>query len=239
MSYQIYCLSHKNNVRANNMRLRFANLGLHGAVICPGIEYVHPDPNLPDNPTRPWSCMLGHLSMIRQFYETTNSEFGIFCEDDIRIHRDFKERLPTIIQDFRELNLDILLLGFLFAYPQEDLEVRLYNGCDILKKCDLPNTHSYYGYHDQMWGTQMYMLSRTHAKYLLDKYTLETAKRALVEHVPGWTHFSADWTLTKDGRRGLVWPMYAVENVDKTYEDEWQEYVHSSVSKGNLTEDYI
>lgn len=230
MSYQIYCLSYKNNVRALNMRLRFVQIGFLDAVICQGVEY-------PSNTV--WSCMLGHLNMIRQFYENTDYEYGIFCEDDIHIHRGLKDRMPTIIQDFKELNLDILLMGFLFAYPEEDINIRLFAGCDILKKCSIPNSHSYYNYHNEMWGTQMYMLSREHAKYLLSKYTLQMAKLALVHHIEGWTHFSADWTLTKDGRRALVWPMYAVEDGQKTYEDEWQEYVHSSVVKGNLTEDFV
>jgi hypothetical protein len=224
MSYQLYCLSHKNPERAKNMRERLDQIGFQDAIISTGVEY-------PDN--RAWGCMLGHLDMLKQFLDTSDAEYVICCEDDIVIHKELKHRLPDIIQDCKMYNIDILLLGFLFAFPSDDLTVRLYTDCDIIK----PSTHhSMYNYHDTLWGTQMFMLSRSQAQKMLEKYSLERAKNP----VEGDPPFSADWTLTKDGNRALLWPMYALEDGSKLeYADEWQNRVHYYTYHGNINENYV
>ena len=45
--------------------------------------------------------------MIYNFYYKTNKKYGIFCEDDIHIHKDLIEIMPKILLDFNILNLDI------------------------------------------------------------------------------------------------------------------------------------
>jgi len=212
------------------MRNRFCQLGFseNEAIITPGVEY-----SVDNSPDRTAGMMLGHLAMIRQFYEDqAKPEYGIFCENDVYIHRDIKTRIPQIIQDFDELGLDILLMGFLFAYPQQDLDVKLQDNCDILKKGAF---HSYYDYYNTMWGSQMYMISRKQSKYFLDKYTLEIAKSP----PPNFPPFASDWTLTKDGKRALIWPMMAVEDGTQNYGDSWQNRTHHHTFLGNITSEFI
>lgn len=60
--------------------------------------------------------MLGHLDMIRAFLVTSESPFGIFCEDDIKMDAKFIQRMDTVLCDFKHMNLDVLLLGYLFDY---------------------------------------------------------------------------------------------------------------------------
>lgn len=224
MSYQVYCLSHKNPERYNSMRQRLDQIGFQDAIISPGVEYSE---------NRAWGCMLGHLDILKQFLENTDKEFVVICEDDVVIHRDLKTRVPELIQDCKLYNIDILLLGFLFAYPEQDLNVRLHYGCDIIKKTE---HHGIYNYHDTLWGTQMFMLSRLHAQKMVDKYSLERAKNPQTGDPP----FSADWTLTKDGKRALVWPMYALEDGSKMdYADDWQNHVHYHTYWGNVNPSFV
>ena len=230
-NYRLYCLCYQAPGRAAIMRNRFHQLGFaeNEAIITRGVEY-----SAGNSQDRTVGMMLGHLAMIRQFYEDPSEpEYGIFCENDVYIHRDIKARIPQMIQDFDELGLDILLMGFLFAYPQHDLNIRLHDNCDILKKGTF---YSYYEYYEKVWGSQMYMISRKHAKYFLDKYTLEIAKSP---SSPDFPPFAADWTLTKDGKRALIWPMAAVEDGTQNYGDSWQNRTHHHTFLGNITSEFI
>jgi hypothetical protein len=76
------------------------------------------------------------------------------------------------------------------------------------------------GYPDNTWGAQMYMISKKQCKYLLNKYTngyLETSIKN-----PDITPFAADWIITKQGKRALLYPLRVIENGLMEYEDEWQ-----------------
>lgn len=52
-----------------------------------------------------YSMLSGHLNMIKDFYYNSLNEFGIFCEDDIFIHKNLINLLPDIIKDFNLLHL--------------------------------------------------------------------------------------------------------------------------------------
>ena len=116
-NYDIYCLSFKNPIRKSQMDDRFQELNLrytfHEGV---GMD----DPRIFNNGGGGcWCCMLGHIDMIKNFYENSEKEYGIFCEDDIYIHKDFCKVLPDIIKDFNLMNLDVLLLGYLTQFKIE------------------------------------------------------------------------------------------------------------------------
>ena len=51
----------------------------------------------------------------------------------------------------------------------------------------------------------MYMISRKHARFLLDKYTIEYGIADLSRP------YNPDWTLTKDGKKAMIYPLVAVE----------------------------
>jgi len=202
--YKIYCLSFQNMERRMSMETRFQTLDVD-YFIYDGVdmddERIHPD-----SCKRLWSCMYGHLDMIEMFYKDDSVDYGIFCEDDIYIHKDFKQYMPQIIADFKYLNLDVLLLGYMITFkiqPESDG----YHLKDENHKSDF----TYHNYNYDTWGAQMYMLSKEHAKTLLDKYGASSgyAIKSLTDRS---NPFSPDWSLTKDGNRALIMPCIAVED---------------------------
>ena len=66
--------------------------------------------------------MLGHLDMLKKFMKSdSESENGIFCEDDIYIRKGILTYLPEIISSSRRRSLDIVLLGYLLHYRLETI----------------------------------------------------------------------------------------------------------------------
>jgi hypothetical protein len=119
------------------------------------------------------------------------------------------------------MRLDVLLLGYLLQTNPNDstdftMQRLFINGSPF----------TYFSFPDYVWGTQMYMLSRNHAKYLLDKYGTESgyAERTITDK--SITPFSADWTLTKDGNRAIITPIVVVEDNYTIYENDGQLIFH-------------
>ena len=165
--------------------------------------------------------MYGHLDMLRIFL-TSEHEIAIFCEDDILVRKDFGEHLPGIIQNFKELRLDVLLLGCLCS----NADFRKYSNFPE-KMVSKETPFSYYGYNSDpasaVWGTQMYMTHRSQAVHLLDKYSrggYADQTRIDKSLVP----FSADWTITKEGEKALIYPLVAIEDASADYEDLGQDH---------------
>jgi len=219
-NYQIYCLSFKNPTRKLEMENRFKQLNLD-CIFYDGVDLD--DPRMQNNIG--WSIMLGALDIIKKFYDS-EKEFGIFCEDDVFIHKDLKIMLPSIIEDFKLMNLDILLLGYLVPF-----EIKSHYSNFELKSYDQTLNYVYHNYPDDLWGGQMFMFSKKHAKYLLEKYTIEYANKTLIDNT--LSPFSGDFTLTKQGNRALIYPMLAVETADKIYSDYGQDIFHKNCNKQN------
>jgi hypothetical protein len=170
--------------------------------------------------------MMGHLDMIRAYLEETGPEVGcaVFCEDDILIDADFRGRLEHVVADFVALGLDTLLLGYLLTYPMTGADGLVGQSCYVDVETACATQYRYYGYGD-IWGTQMYMLSREQAARVLLLYGGDYADRFLAnpaEH----TQFSADWSITKEGRRAIVYPMLAIEDGLSKYDDDSQRVFH-------------
>jgi hypothetical protein len=66
----------------------------------------------------------------------------------------------------------------------------------------------------------MYLLRRSQAIHLLQKYANGYADKTLKDksRVP----FSADWTITKEGTKAIIYPLVAIENYESEYDDEGQ-----------------
>lgn len=137
---------------------------------------------------RTTAVTLNHLQLIRQFVDQTCASHVIVCEDDVYLRRTIKQDIPAIVRKFDESELDVLLLGYL--WPQRETAAG----------------YQFHDYDDELWGAQMYMLSRKQATYLVETYTLAWA----LAHAPT-RPFSPDWIITKDGRRARLSPMVAVE----------------------------
>nr|QBK89602.1 MAG: glycosyltransferase family 25 [Pithovirus LCPAC001] len=208
-SAQFYCLSFKNPKRKKNMEDRFKAVGLK-CTFSSGVEFT--DSRIKgrlDLIKRVFSIMYGHLDMIKDFYYNSGSEYGVFCEDDIHIHKNLAKNMPQILRDFDYMKLDVLLLGYLSIQKIN----KNITGFNLLKTEN--NGYRYYHFPNFIWGTQMYLLSKKHAKYLIDKYNTEYADKS--QKNPRMVHFAADWTLTKDGNRALITPIMAVEAMEKEY----------------------
>lgn len=194
--FDFYCLSYKNK-RAAEMQAKFESLGLP-LTIHAGVE-------VDDTPAgRTFSIMYGHLAMIRAFHESSNADIGVFCEDDILLHKDFKSFLPAIAEQFQTLALDTLLIGYLCENPIDTY-------CNFPTLAHLQKgPYKILGYPDGTWGTQMYMITKAQAGYLLEKYSSITGPASCKD-----PPFAADWTITKEGNRALVYPLLVIEGIQK------------------------
>ena len=214
-----YVINFKDDARKERMVSRFEQVGIDLHFVNPVFEN---DPRLQNTPLykRTSSIMLQHLDSIRNFYENTSAKYCIVCEDDIHISKHLHEHLPKIIQDFESLDLDLLMLGYLYPYG---LHGNPHFG--ILKTTD---NYTYHAYPDDIWGSQMYLISRKHAETLLNKYTIQFAIEQL-EIV----HYNPDWTITKCGKRALISPMLAVEEGNDKSNHEGQTEFHRLCHLGN------
>jgi hypothetical protein len=225
-TFHVYTFSFNNPKREENMRVRFANLPF---------SFVKPvlndDPRLaflPERVRRVHAIMWNHLDMLKTFIES-NNEFGIFCEDDIMIRRDFATLLPEVIDAYTRLNLEIMMLGYLVPFAPAETKIH-----PEFSPAGVNLSYLFYG--DHTWGSQMYMLDRTTAQKFLNKYTIEySIKSELDKSV---TPFSPDWTLTKDGRRALVYPMLALEEGDTKTDCYSQIIFHQACHNAHISKDY-
>lgn len=237
----LYILSYEDR-RGQDMLQKFHRLGwmnrclwngeprypLH---VCTGVS-IHSlsDPRpIPQAMHKTWSVMLGHLDMIRQFYEDTSSEWGIFCEDDILLHPRLVNDLENVVDDCTAMNLDILCIGYLCENPIETYsnfpEIKVPSGNNALAA-----PYHYREYPDNLWGCQMYMLSRSYARQVLDRYimdNMEYAYRTLNKDMD-LKPFSADWTITKDSpRRALLYPLLVIEDGKNRSSHQAQDDAHT------------
>lgn len=228
-----YCLSFQNEKRKTAMENRFKNLGID-AYIYEGVTFnderiARRDLNAITK--RVWSFTYGHFDIIREFYFNSEKEYGIFCEDDIIIRKDFAEQLPKIIENFEKMNLDMLLLGYLTQYMIDK------NNCNFyLKGPDATEEHpfSYHNLPNFIWGAQMYLLSRKQAGELIHKYAPPYADLTLTNS--SLNPFNSDWTITKEGNRALIFPMMAIEDGKTKYSDNGQQNFHDECHKNNYVE---
>ena len=236
MSYKIYCLNYENLERRASMIARFQTAGFTDAefVIHGGTSIQDPriaGRGLIRHTEKCWSCMYGHLDMIRDFVQS-GEEHGIFCEDDILIDADMKDRLAHIIADFDAMSLDTLLLGYLITHPMngDGIDRSIYVNLQTAETTQ----YRYYTYED-IWGTQMYMLSRAQAQWILEKYAHGYADAFLASPQTIYPPFSADWTITKEGNRRIVYPMLAIEDGLSKYDDEGQRQFHAAAHSAHKT----
>jgi hypothetical protein len=215
MKVSFYCINFNDDERRRKMIQRFSNHGINLEFVNPvyttderlNVGAVGADGKDICQYKRTWSIMLQHLDSIQHFVENTENDYLILCEDDILISKNITKDLPDIINNFEELNLDVLLLGYLMHFKLD--KNTTHDEFPILKES--AGKYTYYGFPYHLWGAQMYLMSRKHCRFLLNKYDINYAVADLNRP------YNPDWTLTKDGVRGMIYPMLAVEEgVTKT-----------------------
>ena len=138
-------------------------------------------------------------------------------EKPIAIEFDLKD----IIENFNKLDLDILLLGYL-------LPVKMHNNYFKVKKM---TGYNYHDYPNDLWGSQMYLINRRYANFLLTKYTIEFAINNLDKP------YSPDWTITKNCNRAIIYPMLALEEGDNKSNNISQNDFHRKCFENNYDPD--
>lgn len=196
-SVDFYCLNYKNESRRKRMLDMFTTAG----ITCTIYEGVGPDDERMNGAkdSRVWSCMWGHLDMIRKFVLESKQPFGIFCEDDVRLNKSLVGNIPELIKVYKHLNLSVMLLGYMNPDTSPDVEQ--------FPEQVLPfeTTLKYHNYPNNLWGAQMYFLDKSSGRRLLETYG--NGQFARHSKVP----FSSDWLITKPVFRALVFPPQAVE----------------------------
>ena len=209
----IYCLSYNNLTSWENMTDRFYNLSLYDVNMYEGVQ---PD-DIRIKEHKLSGCILGHMELINKFYHESDKEFGIFCEDDIQIHKKLPELLPSIIENCTTNNIELLLLGYLLPY---------YINSNYPVLFEISDNYKLHKYPDDLWGTQMYMISKKYAKHLLECYGLDYALK-YKQNPTKYTPYDADWIITKKtDNRAMLYPPLCIEdgkNLEK-YKDYHGQY---------------
>jgi hypothetical protein len=223
-----YCINYKDEKRREKMVERWAKLELPLHFVPPVESTDERLMNVTVDITkekRTWAINLQHLDSVRHFMEHTDKEYCVVCEDDILVSKYLKMDMENIIQTYEKLELDVMLLGYLVPYEIVDT-----NSYFPLKERN--HMFSYHDYPDDLWGSQMYMVSRKHGQALLDRFTIEHA----VETMHGPIPFSPDWTLTKWGKKAIVYPMVALEEGDTKCDLDSEITYHQRCFKHNYVE---
>jgi len=220
----IYCLTFRNPEKKARVQARFDAVGLPVEFV-ESIAWDDPEIALSSDVIQQamvlnrwskmaWSCMHGHLKIIKKFLDT-NLPRCIICEDDIMLHKHMAVHLPHIMYQFDDKNTHMMLLGYLtpdkFANPMENWNL-------------LP-------YEFNVYGTQMYVINRGHAEFIWNTCAPHTG--AGIAHLtdPNLISFNADWIITKAvsaSLRSRLTPLMAIEERGggKSYGDPFQEYWH-------------
>jgi GR25 family glycosyltransferase involved in LPS biosynthesis len=205
---EFYCLSFNDQQKRTQMINRYNSLNIN-CHFYDGIKHTDKriNKNLSKFNKRQLSITYGHLDILYDFYHNCNKNYAIISEDDICIHKKFNEIIKRVMNDFVFLNLDILLLGYIVPYKIGNINT--YTNFKL--KIEIPNT-AYFKYHEYpeyLTGTQMYMITKKHAKYLLDKYYLNYLNILN-------KNFITDKIIIKDGNRAAIYPMLAIEDENQT-----------------------
>jgi GR25 family glycosyltransferase involved in LPS biosynthesis len=188
---EVYTVAYNSPERAVQMTERFSKIGL-SLNVHTGVQMD--DPRLAFTDTdfsakRLASVFYGHLDNIAKFYKT-GKPYGLFCEDDVHIHKDLGKELPIIMGEFNAMQLDILLLGYMTINTIEWWQTGynlVYDGA--------PATYRYHRYPQDQWGIHLFMISRSYAKTLLEVYGPDYAANAYKDS--SLTCCNPDWTLSK------------------------------------------
>jgi len=229
---EFYCVSYNNPTRASQMTERFSKLDI-SLNVHTGVQMGDHRLSYTDNPDlkRLWSCCYGHLDNLSQFY-ASGKKYGFLCEDDVHIHKDLANRLPTILREFEEMKLDVLLLGYMTEYPIQ----HWIHGYPFAYPYDETRGYQYHHYPENQWGIHLAMVSREYAGRVLDTFAYGYAKQTLAN--PNLTPFNPDWTITKlTTKRALIYPMLAVEDGKGHYEHWGQGQYHRNSHKANYNPD--
>ena len=228
---EVYTVAYNSPERAAQMTERFSKIGLR-LNIHTGVQMDDPRLSFGGDDIsakRLASVFYGHLDNIAKFFET-GKPYGLFCEDDVHIHKDLGKELPIIMGEFNAMQLDILLLGYMTTKTIEWWQhgyPLVYDGKTA--------PYRYHRYPQDQWGIHLFMISRSYAKTLLEVYGPDYAAKSYKN--PNMTCCNPDWTLSKyTQNRALRYPMMAVEDGKGFYDHHGQGEFHRESHRKNYRE---
>ena len=205
-----FCLTYKNPQKRTLMMQKFAQLGwqvrmcegvdVHDSIRAPSVAQITQAKNHNRWDAHAWSVMQGHMCMLETFVQEGHAPYVMCMEDDILIRRDINEHLPKIMADFELCNLDLCMLGYLAIEPLHHIQV---------KYPQMNQVFTFHEYPFHVFGTQMYVMKRSHAEWLVSMYGHATGWHTHVLETDGT--YNADWLITKQGTTACVYPLLAVE----------------------------
>lgn len=209
----VYCLTYNNSYKHSMMAKRFERLGINNVRFYLGVKDDDKRLSGAKNALlkRQWAMTYSHLDMIYDFYYFSDKKYAIICEDDIMIHHKFVHMMKYIINDFICMGLDLLLLGYMIPYKlgSHSFYLNYPLKYPVLKAA----AYTYHEYPDYLSGSQMYMIHKEFAKYILKKYYHDTPNNE--------RPFFVDKTILKEANRALLYPMIALE--DDEQEDDYHQ----------------
>jgi len=223
MTVGFYAFSYKNPIRKDWLEKQFKEENIP-LIFTDPVENT--DPRLaasPENVRRTWAIMWSHLDSIKAFTQSKHTH-AVFCEDDLIIRRSLHTYISELVSAFDRRNLDILLLSYLTTSVPAGLVT-----APTFKSSE--RNLIYLEYDDSLWGAHMYMLSQASAQRLLNIYTQAYAEATITNsHLKP---FSPDWTLTKNGKRALVYPLMGLEEGTVNTTDAGQIEFHRNCFKAH------
>ncbi len=229
-----YCLTYKSPVKRLTMMRKFAQLDWHVRMY-EGVD-VQDSPRAPSAEQiaqaqhegrwdpHAWSVMQGHMCMLETYVQEGTAPYVMCMEDDILIRSDINDHLPKILHDFELCGLDLLMLGYLIPEPM----------CTLTYKHPVINqVFTFHEYPFNIYGTQMYLMTRSHAEWLVHTYGYQTQWQTKVLHTSD--SYNADWVITKQGACACVYPLLAIEQAGggQAYADDSQSHFHQMCHAAN------
>jgi hypothetical protein len=112
-----------------------------------------------------------------------------------------------------------MLLGYLLPFKIEQNSE--YHNIHFPEIIDKSTNLSFREYPNDIWGAQMYAISKEYGKHLLSTYTINYA--IMNPTLP----YNPDWIITKKGKRALIYPMLALEEGENISNNDAQIEYHT------------
>lgn len=181
----------------------------------------------------PGSCMHGHMAALEHFSNTAEPT-AIVIEDDVLLRKDYAQHIGMITAAFWGASLDVLMLSYLWPFPAR-YDIQGSWMPELFPQKITP--FAFFGYPDDIWGTQMYMLNRQHAQHVVAGYGAHTGYEQRAASDKTLKPWAADWIITKTGHRALSVPMLGLEEGKPTRGDDFEHNYRAKTFTSNYLPD--
>jgi hypothetical protein len=135
---------------------------------------------------------IGHLLMIKHWYETTNEYIGFFIEDDVNLE-----------------------LCNHWPFKWSDIIAKWPEGCNFMQLClirndDIPDWQFGLNYrYEGNWGLTAYALTRDHARMIVKEVFATPEEYNLILPGQEWVRPWAEYMIIRYNDPARTWPVFA------------------------------